>query len=208
MIARMGSATARAPIERLTSFKAPLFDQIFDQLEAERRWVLLELGAASTPLLDLLAGSRVLVEIANLDGCGGLDMLNAEPDEENLGHIAELVLPRHNKAEPVDIVFCWDLLNYMRKPAIRALAGAIEKRARRGTLLHGLVVYSDKDMPSTPARLIPEPDRRLRNLCPEDLDKIPAPRYSPEVLSQTMGNFAIERAMLLANGMQEFLFRL
>ena len=37
---------------------------------------------------------------------------------------------------------------------------------------------------------------------------IAAPRYSPEDLGKSMGRFIMDRARLLANGMQEFLFRL
>ena len=37
---------------------------------------------------------------------------------------------------------------------------------------------------------------------------VPAPRYSPEDLGIAMGSFEIDRARLLSNGMQEFLFRL
>ena len=36
----------------------------------------------------------------------------------------------------------------------------------------------------------------------------PAPRYSPEDLGLCMPDYRLERAMLLRNGMQEFLFRL
>ena len=41
--------------------------------------------------------------------------------------------------------------------------------------------------------------------CAEQRD---APRYSPEDLSLCMQGYSIDRAMLLSNGMQEFLFRL
>lgn len=207
MIARMGSATARARAERPDRVKAPLLDQMFDQLDADRRWIVLELGAASSALFDLCSGHRIRIEIADLHGCGGLDMLNAASGTEELDKLAELVLPRHDALAPIDIVLCWDYLNYLQPPAIAALAAAIESRARPGTLAHGLVVYADADMPARPGRFRPTTDRRLTER-PQTGPQIPAPRYTPEVLSQTMGHFAIERAMLLANGMQEFLFRL
>jgi hypothetical protein len=35
-----------------------------------------------------------------------------------------------------------------------------------------------------------------------------APRYTPEDLSQCMPRYSVERARLLRNGMQEYLFRL
>ena len=37
---------------------------------------------------------------------------------------------------------------------------------------------------------------------------IAAPRYSPEDLGKSMGRFELDRARLLSNGMQEFLYRL
>ena len=204
---RMGSATARARHDRPETVKAPLFDQMIGQLEADRRWVVLELGGASTELLDVLSGFLTRVEIADMQGCGGLDMLNAATEVEEIEKLAELVLPRTASGEPIDVVLCWDLLNYLQPPAIDALARAIEARARPGTLAHGLVVYSDIDMPVTPRRFRPTADRHLREIT-DTTGTVKAPRYSPETLSRTMGNFSIERAMLLANGMQEFLFRL
>ncbi len=207
MTPRMGSATARARLERPEWIKAPLFDQLFDQLAAERRWVVLDLGPASTPMLDLLSGFRTRVEIADLNGCGGIDMLNLETEPDKLRELADIVLPRHDGGEPIDIVFCWDLLNYLKPTAIEALSAAIESRCRPGTLAHGLVAYADSEMPPKPVRFEPSAERKLREVRPTGLG-IPAPRYSPEVLSRQMSNFTIERAMLLANGMQEFLFRL
>jgi hypothetical protein len=38
--------------------------------------------------------------------------------------------------------------------------------------------------------------------------EIKAPRYSPEDLSRMPGHYAVDRARLLANGMQEYLFQL
>jgi hypothetical protein len=207
MIARMGSATARAPLEKSEQFKAPLFESLLDQLAAPRRWIALDLGAASTAMLELLGKFRTRVEIADLPGCGGIDMLNAETNESRLAEIAEFVLPKHDDPETIDIVFCWDMLNYLRPAGIAALTSAIEKRCRPGTLAHGLVVYADSDMPARPGRYRPTLEGKLTD-ARRPTDLIPAPRYSPEDLSQTMGQFAIERAMLLSNGMQEFLFRL
>jgi hypothetical protein len=62
-------------------------------------------------------------------------------------------------------------------------------------------------MPNCPGRYVPDADLKLINRA-APVPEIPAPRYSPELLGRLMRNFAIEHARLLANGMQEFLFRL
>ena len=61
-------------------------------------------------------------------------------------------------------------------------------------------------MSEQPGRYVPATDGTLVNRTP--LNKlVPAPRHSPEDLANNMGRFIIDRARLLSNGMQEFLFR-
>jgi hypothetical protein len=109
--------------------------------------------------------------------------------------------------EAIDLVFCWDLPNYLTLPALAALMEAISRRSCRDAVLHALVFYSKADMPETPGRFVPTPDGDLIDHRTPG-GTVRAPRYSPEDLGKNMGGFAIDRARLLGNGMQEFLFRL
>ena len=61
-------------------------------------------------------------------------------------------------------------------------------------------------MPSTPRRFVPTEHCGLIDLSEPGVC-IDAPRYSPEELGDNMAGFVIDRARLLSNGMQEFLFR-
>ena len=54
---------------------------------------------------------------------------------------------------------------------------------------------------------MPAEDGVLVNQAVPSPAMIEAPRYSPEFLGRIMGGVAIEHARLLANGMQEFVFR-
>jgi hypothetical protein len=116
-------------------------------------------------------------------------------------------LPAHKVDNPLDLVFCWDLLNYLKRDAMTALMSAIAARARPGARAHALIVYSERSMPERPGRWVPTDDYLLVDQAPVR-PMIEAPRYSPEYLGQAMTGFAIEHARLLANGMQEFIFRL
>ena len=207
-MARMGSATARAHIDKPTAVKAPLFRLLEDQLDApQRRAVVLDLGAASTPMLAFLGEYRSRVQIADLTDNGGLERLNdPEASPAVLAETARSLLPTHD-GKAIDIVYCWDTLNYLNTAGISALMEAITERGRPGTLAHALIMYADRMMPAHPAFFVPTPERRLFNKNPAT-GETNAPRYSPEDLGRVMGGFAIERAVLLANGMQEFLFRL
>jgi hypothetical protein len=204
----MGRATARAPMDKPEALNAPLFRLLVEQLDAAGRRSILDLGAASTPMLSLLGRSRCRVEIADLACNDGIDRMNTEAPVDALVAMAESLLPEHRRDDDaLDLVFCWDLPNYLKPGALSALMSAIAARARPGALAHALIVYSERSMPDRPGRFVPTGDSRLVNRGGAAAE-IAAPRYSPDELSRIMGRFAIDRAMLLANGMQEFLFRL
>lgn len=202
----MGQATARAPVERPAVLNTPLFRLVIEQFDAPRRWLVLDLGGASTEMLSLLGQFRCRVEIADLAGSDGLALLNAEQSADSLARVAASLLP-DLRDEGLDVIFCWDLLNYLNRKALSALMHAIAAGTRPGALAHGLIAYADSTMPEQPGRFVPTEDSKLVNRRGSSTEVV-APRYSPEDLELTMGRFEIERAMLLANGMQEFLFRL
>ncbi len=205
----MGRATARAPMEKPSALKAPLFRLLVERLEAGGRHVILDLGAASNPMLALLGQFRCRVDIADIAADGGIERLNADTDDEDLVARADSLLPRFRESDAgYDIVYCWDLPNYLKPAALSALTTAIAARAgRAGLLAHALIVYSERYMPARPRRFAPEADLALVDGNAAG-DEIEAPRYSPDDLGRMMSGFAIDRARLLANGMQEMLFSL
>jgi hypothetical protein len=203
----MGRATARAPIENSSALKAPLFKLLIDELDESSRHVALDLGAVSTQMLSLLGGFRCCVEIADLVRNDGLQQLNAEQEPNERLAVAESLLPEHRVDDPVDLVYCWDLLNYLNPDAISALMAAIESRTQPGGRAHALIVYFERTMPDRPGRWMPGEDGILVDRAVPSPAMIEAPRYSPEFLGRIMGGVAIEHARLLANGMQEFVFR-
>jgi hypothetical protein len=182
---------------------APLFRRLVDSLSEERRSVVLDLGPARAETVALLTPYRCRLDIA--DVADGLEALDQEPDPALLRERAEALLPRPRQ-EPVDIVLCWDLLNYLQRPAIAALMTCISVRMRPGAFAHLLIVYSGTTMPARPSRFAPLADGRLIETATTDARR-PAPRYSPEDLGKCLRGVRSESATLLRNGMQEFLFR-
>lgn len=155
--------------------------------------------------MGLLSRFRCRLEIAEL--ADGIDTLNTpELGPQELRERAEALLPKRRE-EPTDLVLCWDLLNYASRPALAALMERVAARSRRGTLVHALIYYSAPLMPSRPSCFVPVDDQRLLNVDPRPLER-KAPRYSPEDLAHCMPRYEVDRARLLRNGMQEFLFRL
>jgi hypothetical protein len=182
---------------------APLFRRLLEQQSADRRAVILDLGAARTETVALFGQFRCRLEFADLGDC--CDQLNTETDPLLLQQMVESLLPRRRR-EPFDIVLCWDILNYLQRPALKALMEQVAARCRPGTLAHALIAYSTPRMPAKPDRYAALPDGHLiiRHVTGADC---PAPRYTPEDLRHCLPDYNVESAVLLKNGMQEFLLR-
>lgn len=207
MLATLRRAGATVAPALPAPFHAPLFHELVNRVDTGERRVVLDLGTASTAMLALLGQSRCRVEIADLAHFGGIDRLNSTEPGPALGGAVESLLPSHYSGSAVNLVFCWDLPNYLTLDALSALMRAIRERAGPGALAHALIVYADRDMQDQPGCYVPTPDGELVDRRTA-VKTIAAPRYSPEALAKNMGGFAIDRARLLSNGMQEFLFRL
>jgi len=207
MTALLRRARTKTPPDSPAALHAPLFQNLVTNLDENERHVVLDLGAASTEMLALLGRARCRVEISDFVHYGGVARLNkAEPGPE-LVKAAESLLPGRLPDDAVDIVFCWDLPNYLTLDALSALMNVIGDRARRGALAHALIFYSERDMQEHPGRFVPTLNGELVDSSKTGT-KVTAPRYSPEALGKHSGDFVIDRARLLSNGMQEFLFRL
>ena len=196
------------PPKTPVAFHAPLFHDLVAGLEATDRHVVLDLGAASTALLALLGQARCRVEIADLAHFGGIDRLNATESGPALQAAVNSMLPTRRPDDAFNLVFCWDLPNYLTLNALSALMNAIADRARPGAVAHALIYYAERDMREQPGRFVPTAEGEKLIDCSATQAVIAAPRYSPEDLEKGMGRFALDRARLLSNGMQEFLFRL
>ncbi len=188
-------------------FHAPLFHDLIARLDTDKRHVVLDLGTASTAMLGLLGQSRCRVEVADLAYFGGVERLNSTEPGPELAGAGKTLLPAPHSGDAINLVFCWDLPNYLTLDALSALMRAIRERAGPGALAHALIAYSDRDMKERPGWFVPTPDGELVDRSAAG-KAVAAPRYSPEDLKKNMGGFVIDRARLLSNGMQEFLFRL
>jgi hypothetical protein len=195
------SAAHQPPVEAALS--APLFRSVMERMQDDSRWVVLDLGPAQPGTVAAFGHFRCRLEIADL--ADGIDALNAPLEPDQLGEWIEQRLPAR-RAEPTDVVLCWDLLNYLERPALKALMGQILLRLRPGSLVHALIAYSTPQMSARPERFVPGEDHALLHQ-PVTSAQRPAPRYSPDDLARCMPAYSVERAMLLKNGMQEFLFR-
>lgn len=184
-------------------FNAPLFKSLIEHLDTDKRCVVLDLGMAHTQTVELFSRYRCRLDIADLTDA--VDTLNTVSEPEVLRERAEALLPTPH-AEAADAVLCWDIFNYLDRPALTALMSRVAARTRPGTLVHTLIVYAETHMPERPGHFVPQEDLSLLDGSVRRHER-EAPRYAPTELTDCLHAYSMERAMLLTNGMQEILFR-
>lgn len=187
----------------MPELNAPLFRGLLQGMEDDARRVVLDLGPARSATVATFGRFRCRLEITDLGDA--IESLNAaEGPDELRARLVALLPPRRREA--TDVVLCWDLLNYLEPPALKGLMEEVQQRLRPGSLVHALIAYSTPRMPARPQHIVPTDDYRLVH-APVTSEERPARRYTPDELGRLMGGYVVERAMLLKNGMQEFLFR-
>ena len=201
----LGASMARAHFDAPREFGVPLFRSLIDNLNEDRRWVILDLGAARPQTVELFSRFRCRLEIADLADTVTASGVGAG-DPVRFTDLSE-ALHANPGNEPVDIAFCWDFLNYLIPEQMTELIKGIAARCRPDAFVHALIAYSDPLMPQWPGQFVPVDDGRLFNLSTAEPQCL-APHYSPEDLTSWMPGVTIERVRLLTNGMQEYLFRL
>lgn len=185
-------------------FRAPLFAELCERLGRSERRLLLELGALSAGTLELLHGYRcclqVLVAAEALAALSGGGHSAEELDRQ----VADLLAP--TLAEPVDAVFCWDLLDYLDPPLLAAFGRRLAAIVRPGGVAHALIHTTAAALPTRPSVYAALAADRLQCLG-GDADGRQPPRYSPWDIEKHSANLRVERSVMLRNGMQEFLLR-
>lgn len=206
------TATA-AKLEPATSviLHAPLFGTLVDRIRAGYHRTILDLGPARAATVELCKRLQCRLDIADL--ATSLEQLNIQNETKPLQVLVESLLPP-GCPEATDVVLCWDILNYVQPAALTAIMNSIMARSRAGTFVHALIVYSSRRMPAYPgvyAPYLPKDDEATvekLHIMQSTKKECDAPQYTPDTLKRCMQGYRIERAMLLSNGVQEFLFRI
>lgn len=199
----MGAAAQSAHTDSAIAVRCPLFESIIDRFDEQRRYVVCDLGLARRGTVSLFGRFRCRLEILSLP-----DLLPSLGNCESAAEAEALVrarLPR-DADEPIDVLLCWNLLNYLTPEVIGALMRVLAGRLKPGGFAHALIEYSALQMPARPGNIAPDGSGQLL-IEPAEGVPCPAPRYSLGALEKSLSGLKSERSMLLGNGMQEYLFR-
>ncbi len=203
------SSDAARPLEDSgpEPIRAPLFAMAVEDFEDDRRHVVLDLGRAREGTVALFSRYRCRLDVVDLPAkLGDLPDVDEEGGTEAVERWLDGLLPPTH-GESVDLVLCWNLLNYLPAGVIEALGRRLAERTAPKARLHALIEYRAKRMPTSPASFAPVGLELLPDPPDGDPSAIAAPRHSPKELEKRLPGFTSEKTMLLGNGMQEYLYR-
>jgi hypothetical protein len=190
-----GAAAAAEPAVHQSLALADLLGQ----LHADRRLRILDLGPA--------VGSNVAfwsqrfactVQVADLyPSLVEVAAGNAETT------VAAALPPTVPGQPPLDVVLAWNLLDYLDREKIHALAVQLAARCRAGALLFAMV-GTRPEIPREPGRFVIRDPRHV--LYRQDPSRTrPGPRYRPRDIAGMTPGFNTDRNFLLRHGIQEYL---
>jgi hypothetical protein len=175
---------------------------LFGSIQPEDRLHVLDLGPAVGSNVESLSQRFVCkLQIGDLYRTLTADQRRFHDPEADPRALIDDALPRHG--EPYDLVLAWDLLNYLTRLQIRALATLLGERCRPGARLFAMVATL-AEMPAGPLTYLftGEADLIYRDRPPHNR---PGPRYRPAEISALTPGFAVDRSYLLRHGIQEYL---
>lgn len=189
------------------TLNSPLLFGVLKGLDPESRVDILDLAPANPELLDYFAPFHCKLL---LPGCRDALLKLSKPDDADdsyLPRIFNTLLPFPNDCnKTLDLVLLWDLPNYLDKQVLSALITHIMPGLDRHSILH-IYIHTRQSMPDYPAE--------YRFHCENNIQlnmttawNTPSPMYYQELLHKILTPFRVDRGMLLANGLQEYILRI
>lgn len=187
-----------------------------ERLHADKRYNFLDLGPALQENIDFYSLYAGKVYIEDLHYTLSLRAASAppprqtedvdeppSPEEIFYRNITECLLPYGADAR-FDVIFTWDLFNYLTRETLQQLVGHLSKFCNPGAYLFALV-STRVNIPSQPLEYRVVDREKLIYGAASGIER-PHPRYREVNLLKMMPGFRTDKSFLLRNGMQEYLF--
>jgi Methyltransferase domain len=178
---------------------------LFAGLVPESRLDVLDLGPAVGANVDFLAQRFVCrLQVGDLyrSLAAETERRGGDDPEEDPEALLRAALPAPPERR-CDLVFAWDLFDYLSKPRLRALARLLAERCRPGARLFAMVAIG-KEIPATPTTYLFHDEESLLYRDRPAATR-PGPRYRPSEVAELTPGFTVDRSFLLRHGVQEYL---
>jgi len=185
--------------------RSPLLFGILQAIDPDTRISVLDLNQANSSLVDYFSHFRCKLLLPGSQHALQALEIEEEDDENSLRFKTEQCLVLPQDAGFVDLVLLWDLPNYLDKRLLQSVMAALTQYTDRNTILH-TYVHTHQTMPGTPANFHFTAEHQIQ----VDMTAawtVTSPAYHQALLNKVLFPFQVDRGMLLANGLQEYILR-
>ncbi len=182
------------------------FKIITEKLSIDSKKVILDLGPASNNNLNFFSEYYCKIFIEDLFA----SILKAESekkidveDEDTKPDYDSMLYCDASANEKVDIIFCWELLNYIPRDYLRSFIESLLKLAKKDTLFHAFIA-TQATMADAPLEYTIKTSLSMDRTT-TSANRIKAPRYNQLQLFKFMPELKVIKSILHRNGMQEYL---
>ncbi len=195
------------------SFNAPLRSEILScglfrafaaGLKSESKYGFLDFGPADASIVDYFSQFHCRLTLWDISSQVSKIRID-DDDEENSEKTKIGSMLDFDSSPECDLVLCWDLLNYLQQDFLGEFARQLYEHINPGGVVHAFIA-SGQQLPMEPASYTLLSDGRMQRFFTNTTR--PNPRvYFQQQLQRVLSPLVIEKAVLLRNGMQEYLFR-
>lgn len=203
----MRSVNQPAGQETRYRLNSPLLFGVLKAWDPEAHINILDLTPAYPVLLDYFSNYHCRM---HLPGCRDelLSLLvQDDQDREILPKKFNQLLPLHNTSSTsLNLILLWDLPNYLDKVLLSALVDYLKPYLDKHCVLH-TYIHTRQRMPAQPANFRLTLEHNILVETSADWNTS-SPMYYQELLHKVLSPFHVDRGMLLANGLQEYVMRI
>ena len=201
LFSRQADRESGQPASR-QSISSPAFANLWVRLAAERKYHILDLGKASSRNLNFYSSLRCKLFIGEL--LPAIHAWRAAAADEELLSLSLPALLGIDGLGDLDLVMCWDCLNYLDEKLLAQFSSSLHHYMRPGGFVHAFIT-THANMPAAPAAFHIVAPSRMEFEHPHG-GEVNAPNYPQRRLAALMQGFAVRESRLLQSGMQEYVF--
>jgi hypothetical protein len=183
------------------AFRSWALADLLRRREADRRWRVLDLGAAHHVNMSFFLGRGASYVVEALYSTTAPCRGGGRFDAGCMRNLPNLL--RFTPDTRFDAILAWDLLDHLGAAGLAVLGERLAPHCHPRTLLHAMVAREGK-LPAQPARWEIVDEQTIRQL-PQGGPLLDAVRLTDASLQRALGAFRVDRSYLLQNGLQEFL---
>lgn len=207
-LAKSRDATSKTANNIAAIINSPLLFEMLGSLPANKKHTILDISQANNSSLTFFSDYWCKLFINN--AINSIHKLNPElintPHKWHRALVNAMGFYKKDKIE-LDIIFLWDLVNYLEPDKLKGLIDYIHPQCTNNTCLH-IYIFNSELISEAPSNYQIQSNKKVAIYPQQHVNKINGPTYNLNDLNKMLSPFNLDHSVMLSSGVQEYIFRL